>query len=175
MKTRTFFLTILAILVAGICKLEAQKASVIEKRIGNTVYELDTVGYRVKNKANVITFQEYGDCRVSFDDGVLAGKTWLEHFKPLFSKERAEELKVRIRISCVFDSTGFIKEVEMFFLNRENFEKFTLKEIKDIEDAAKKYQYKNLFWYECEGLKYARFYHPFSPYLLYFEKLNRAM
>ena len=167
MKTKVKISILIATFIVGVFRLDAQTVPVIEKRIGNTVYELDTINYILKNKANKITSLEYnlGGCIISFDNAEQAQKDWVENFKPIFSKERAKELKVRILISCIFDSTGLIQEIEIFFMNRENFEMFTLSEIKAIEDAAKKYQYENLSWYYCGDAKYGRFVHPFSPYL----------
>ena len=164
-------MTIIAPFIFGAFRLAAQTAPVVEKRIGNTVYELDTTNYVLKNKANKITWQEsnIGGCIISFDNEELAGKAWLENFKPLFSKERAEELKVMIHITCFFDTTGQIRQIVIFFRSRENFEMFTLSEIKAMEDAIKKHYYKNLIWRNCESAKYGLFTHPFSPYLLYFE------
>ena len=165
-------LIIIATFIIGVFHLNAQTAPMIEKRIENTAYELDTINYSLKNKANKITRQEYSnsDCAVILDDAKQAHEDWLEHFKPIFSKERAEKLKARIRITCVFDLTGQVQEIEIFFRNRENFEMFTLNEIKAIEDAIKKHQYKNLKWHNCGDLKYSYFTYPFSPYLLYFKK-----
>ena len=171
MKTRTFFLTILAILVAGICQLDAQTKSVVEKRIGSTIYKLDSVSYRIKNKANKITDREVGSGFIAtLDNSKQAYKVWTEQFKPLFSKERVEKLNVRIILVSICDSTGLVKEVEVHFRNRETFEMFTLSEIKAIEDAAKKFRF-NIVWHGGEeGQKYVRFVHPLNPYLLYFEK-----
>ena len=158
--------------IFGTLRSNAQTAQVIEKRIGNTVYELDTVRYILKNKANKITWQESnkGGCVIYFDNEELTRKEWLEIFKPIFSKERAEELKIMLHIICFFDTSGQIQEIEIFFRTREDFEMFTLSEIKAMEDAAKKFRYKNLSWRNCENSKYGRFGHPFSPYLLYFER-----
>jgi len=163
---------VMATFIVGVFCLNAQTVPVIEKRIGNTVYELDTTNYILKNKANKITWQESnpGGCIISFDNNEQAHKDWLENFKPVFSKERAEELKERIHFTCFFDTTGQIREIEIFFMNRERFEMFTLSEIKAMEDAMKKHRYKNLSWNGCGNAKYGRFAYPFSPYLLYLEK-----
>ena len=174
MKTKQFTLLVIGVFIFGTLQLDAQTASVIEKRIGNTVYELDTVSYSIKNKANKISEKEINTngCKVSFDNYSKEAETnWKENFKPIFSKERAEELNFRINITSICDSTGLIREIEIFFGSRENFEKVTLSEIKAIEDAAKTYRYKDLSWYDCEELKYVRIYHHrLNPYLLYFEK-----
>jgi len=178
MKTQKKYLVIIvtciaiAVSIVGVSHLSAQTSSVIEKKIGNTVYELDTAGYFLKNKANKITFEEYGHggCIVSFDNDKQAHKDWLENFKPVFSKERAKELNVRINIRCIFDTTGQIREVTILFGSRKKFEMFTLSEIKAMEEAIKKYRYKNLSWLGCENLKYSYFQHPLNPCLLYFEK-----
>ena len=164
--------SVIATFVVGVFHLNAQTVPMIEKRIGNTVYELDTARYILKNKTNKITHEEYsyGGCVVAFDNDKQAHEDWLENFKPVFSKERAEELNVRIRITCIFDLIGQIQEIEIFFRNREDFEMFTLSEIKTIEDAIKKHQYRNLSWHNCGNLKYGYFSHPLNPYLLYFEK-----
>ena len=180
MKTKKNLLVIMVALIViapfivGALRLDAQTVPVIEKRIGNTVYELDTTLYYIKNKENKITNQEYntGSCIIEFDNEKQAHEDLLENFKTVFSKERAEELKLWIKIFCIFDHNGQIQEIEILFKNREDFEMFTLSEIKAIEDAAKKYRYKNLKWYNCGDSKYGRFGHPFSPYLLYFEKLK---
>jgi len=163
---------LMATFIVGSLRSYGQTAPVIEKKIGNTVYELDTAIYVLKNKANKIARSEYnsGGCIVSFDNEAQAQKDWLENFKPVFSKERAKESKMRINISCVFDSTGLIREIEILFWDRKDFEMFSLSEIKAIEDAAKKYRYKNLSWNNCRDAKYGRFVHPLVPYLLYYEK-----
>ena len=163
---------VMATFIVGVFCLNAQTVPVIEKRIGNTVYELDTTNYILKNKANKITIHETnpGGCIISFDNEEQAHNDLMEIFKPVFSKERAEKLKVRINIRCFFDTTGQIREIEIFFRNREIFEMFTLNEIKAMEDVAKKFRYKNLTWNNCEGAKYGRFAHPLNPYLLYFER-----
>ena len=161
-----------AIFIFGVSQLDAQASRVVEMRIGNTVYELDTVLHILKNKTNKITWQEVnpGDCRVSFGNDRQAHNDLMENFRPIFSKERAEELKVMIHIYFFFDTTGQIREIAIMFRNREIFEMFTLSEIKAIEDAAKKHRYENLEWFNCDGAKYGHFVHPFSPYLLYFER-----
>ena len=172
MKILKRVIVITEIFIFGALHLNAQTAPVIEKRIGNTVYELDTISYVIKNKENKITNMEYnpGGCIISFENEEMTGKEWLGNFKPIFSKERAEKLKFMIHIICFFDTTGQIQEIEIFFMTREKFEMFTLSEIKAMEDAAKKFRYKNLSWRNCEDSKYGRFSHPFSPYLLYFER-----
>lgn len=171
MKTQQILIAVIVAFIVGTLRTDAQTATVIEKRIGDTVYELDTMNYTLKNKANKITPREYlGDCRVSLDDSENAERTWKANFKPVFSKEKAKELNMRIYINSVCDSTGLIKEVEINFRNRENFEMFTLSEIKAIEDAAKTYRYRFRAWSQCEGQKYVHIHHYIVPYLLYFEK-----
>jgi len=151
--------------------LERMKKQKVEKRIGNTVFELDTVIYHLNNKANKITSQEEAAPRsVSFNERENTSTAWVEHFKSVFSKERAEELNIRIGLHCVCDSTGRIWEVRMSFLKRENYEKFTLSEIKALEDAAKKYRLNISRWSSGEKAKYVSITYPFNPYLLYFEK-----
>ena len=175
MKTKKLSTVVATLMVAAICisgafRINAQTAQVVELKIGDAVYEFENYNI-LRNKANKITSQEITYAgNFSFDQSELAGKAWVEHFKPLFSKERAEELKVRITLRCICDSTGLIREIEIFFKNREEFEMFTLCEIKAMEDAAKTHRYENLTWHNCENVKYGRFIHPFSPYLLYFEK-----
>ena len=185
MKTQQILVTVIVAFIVGTIRTNAQTASTIEMRIGDTVYELETgdvvyesdtvINYTLRNKANKIISQEGNNsigCQVSFDNYSEEAKTaWKEHFKPIFSKERAEELKLRITLFCICDSTGSIRQVEgIHFRNRENFEKFTLSEIKAIEDAAKTYRYKFFSWRCYEKQKYVLIVHPLSPYLLYFEK-----
>ena len=171
MKTQQILIAVIVAFIVGTLRTDAQTATVIEKRIGDTVYELDTMNYTLKNKANKITPREYlGDCRVSLDDSENAERTWKANFKPVFSKERAKELNVKITINSICDSTGLIREIYIFFKNHENFEKFTLSEIKAIEDAAKTYRYRFLSWRCYAEQKYVQISHPLNPYLLYFEK-----
>jgi len=172
MKMQKQLIVIIATFIVGTFQLDAQTKSVVEKRIGNTVYELDTVHYIIKNKANKIQDQEVGSNFIAnFDGSKQAHKVWMEHFKPLFSKERAEKLNVRILICLKSDSIGQVQEVEIHFRNRENIEKFTQDEIRAIEDTAKKYRFKVLSWDGGErGKKYFKYYYFLNPYLIYFEK-----
>ena len=166
--------SIIATFIVGVFRLNAQTVPLIEKRIGNTIYELDTIRfYYIKNKANKITHQEYSNssyCRTIINNVEQAYSDWLENFKPVFSKERAKELNQRINITCVFDTTGQIQEVNFLFYDREIFEMFKLSEIKAMEDALKKYRYKDLSWYNCGDAKYSYLIYGFNPYLLYYEK-----
>ena len=191
MKTKKILLVIAATLIVGVFRVDAQPPAwviekraeilekhaemlekralaVVEKRIGSTVYELDTVNYTLNNKANKLTY--VSSAEVSLDQSEHARKAQQEHFKPLFSKERAQEIKTMIMLACVCDSTGLIQEVTMSFRTREFFEMFTLSEIKVLEDAAKQYRFNFLAWRGGEGTKYAKVTLFFSPYLLYFER-----
>jgi hypothetical protein len=173
MRTQKILLVIATTFMVGVFRLDAQTAPVIEKRIGNAVYELNTEGYTLRNKANKITNQEVGSGFVgSVDNSEQARQTWVEHFKPLFSKERAEELRVIIGIFSIIDSTGQVREVEMFFRNRETFEMFTPSEIQAIENTAKRYRYNVRWWSGEENGKsylYTRIGHTLRPHVLYSE------
>ena len=172
MKTQQILITVIVAFIVGTLRTDAQIATVIEKRIGDTVYEWNTVDYILRNKASKIAFQRNNNigCQVYLDNSENAQKAWEEHFKLVFSKERAKELNVKITINSICDSTGLIREIYIFFKNHENFEKFTLSEIKAIEDAAKTYRYRFLSWRCYAEQKYVQISHPLNPYLLYFEK-----
>ena len=173
-KTKQILLSVILVLFVGTLKMNAQQTAWgTEMRIGNRVYLLDMFNYYLVNKANKITNQEINDegCIVSFDNSKESVKAWEEHFKSVFSKERAKELNFRVSFRNICDATGRVKEVEIYFRNRENFEKFTLSEINAMEDAAKKHQYKVKAFLRCEGnIKYFTIVQPLNPYLLYFEK-----
>jgi hypothetical protein len=136
-----------------------QAALVVEKRIGNVVYELNTEDYTLRNKSNRITSAELNYAHnVHLENSEQVHKARLENFKPLFSKERANELNVRIGLYCIADSTGQVLEVSLFFRNRETFEMFTPSEIQAIEDTAKRYHFNVLRWYNGrEGENYFSF------------------
>jgi len=176
MKTKQIVWIITAIFIvgavffAGTIRSNAQTSKVIEKKIGNTVYELGSSDpiYTIENKANKI--KHVVGPVVTLDNSEQAGNAWKEHFKPLFSKERAKELNFRITLSCTCDSTGQVKEVRISIYKRANFEMLTLKEIKAIEDAAKNYKFNFLSWCSYGGVKHIVISYPFNPYLLYFDK-----
>jgi len=175
MKTKQILLSVIVALFVGTLRMDAQQtASGSEMKIGDRVYLLDPFNYYyLVNKANKITNQEINDegCVVSFDNSKEAQKVWEEHFKSVFSKERAEELNFRVSFRNICDATGRVKEVAMYFGNPVNFEKFTSSEINAMEDAAKKHQYKVKAFLRCKGnIKYFTVAQPLNPYLLYFEK-----
>ena len=170
MKTLKNLLIIISFII-GVIQIDAQTSRLIEKRIGNTVYELDTIIFYIQNKANKISSDEIGVCLTSIENAELLYKDFLENFKSVFSKERAKQLMVYMSIRCTCDSAGKIHEVGILFKNRDDFEKFTLSEIKAIEEAAKKHRTKLRSWaISCEGVKYIVITYPFTPYLLYFER-----
>ena len=82
-----------AIIVVGTTRLDAQTTKMIEKKIGNRVYELDAKDYTLKNKANKISYKDIGNSDVFVDNSEQDVKDWEEANQTNIFKRASKRIK----------------------------------------------------------------------------------
>ena len=130
----------------GISCASAQRSTLIERKIGHTVFVQDTTKRLLQNRENKISKKRY------YSTASMTQPTydWNQFvFEKVFSKERAGQLTdVILAIRCYIDSIGNVREV--VFRPLKNCDKIKLSEFQELEKQFKACKFKIANFIKCE-------------------------
>jgi len=130
---------------------------IVEKKVKDITYVIDSSKKEIKNKANKIPFgQGMPDSSCEHFSMENPPEELNEIYKQIFTEKRSNETKSSITIVGIFDKKG--KAVEVYFKLYENFGKVTLYELYELEKAVKEACFK--ISSNCPDKQYYLFFMP---------------
>ncbi|MDR3220071.1 MAG: hypothetical protein LBU22_14055 [Dysgonamonadaceae bacterium] len=133
MKTKKIIILGILLYFAGV--YSSVDAQTIEKRVGNTVYVVDTVKRSMENKENKL----FKTIDFSRDEcyGYVREPMNKQELRKIFSEEHTKEWgEMGIMYNIICDSTGLICEVK-FLLSTDELNRIPLSDFKKLEDYLK--------------------------------------